>query len=174
MREAGAITAIAGRGLLRAGLVVWLVLAMMRMAWAQPAEGAETPLPDPAAEARAEALMREIRCLVCQGQSIAESNADLARDLRVLVREKVAAGMSDADIRAFLKARYGDWILLKPPVERKTWLLWFGPPALLLALIALVALRWRRRRLLARSEDAAAALASWLGDAEADDKGGSA
>ncbi len=168
MRKAGTRIPIALRGLLQAGLVAWLMLAMAHATCAQQAEGVETPLADPAAEARAEALMREIRCLVCQGQSIAESHADLARDLRMLVREKVAAGMSDADIRALLKARYGDWILLRPPVERKTWPLWFGPPLLLLALIVLLVLRWRHRRP-RTNEDETAGLASWVAPAESDD-----
>ncbi len=154
---------------LRAWLLAWLCLTMAGAALAQESREIETPLPDPAMEARAEALMREIRCLVCQGQSIAESHADLARDLRLLVREKVAAGMSDEEIRAFLKARYGDWILLRPPVERRTWLLWFGPPLLLLVLTALVVLRWRHRRV-RTGGDEAAALASWLAEEESDEE----
>ncbi len=158
--------------LVPAALVAWLWLAATGPAWAQRAEGIETPLPDPAQEARAEALMREIRCLVCQGQSIAESNADLARDLRILVREKVAAGMSEADIRAFLRARYGDWILLKPPVDGKTWVLWFGPPVLLLALAIVVGLRWYRRRRAAPDEGRSRALVSWLGGEERDEPRG--
>ncbi len=174
MRRERGLTVIGARGRGRATLAAGLLLAAISLAWAQGAEGVETPLPDPAQEARAEALMQEIRCLVCQGQSIAESHADLARDLRILVREKVAAGMSDADIRAFLKARYGDWILLKPPLDGKTWLLWFGPPLLLLALVALLALRWRRRRLVTPDAGGVRALASWLEGEESDEEGGSA
>ncbi len=174
MRGTRPPTLIAACGFLRTALVAWLFLAMASVAYAQQAAGPETPLSDPAEEARAQALMQEIRCLVCQGQSIAESNADLARDLRIQLREKVAAGMSDADIRAFFKARYGDWILLKPPVESKTWLLWFGPPFLLLTLIALVVWRWSHRRLAGAEEERAGALASWLGGEESDGQGGSA
>lgn len=102
-------------------------------------------LADPALEARARALSQEIRCLVCQNQSIDDSNADLARDLRVLVRERLAAGDSDAAIKDFLVARYGDFVLLKPPVKASTYLLWFGPAAVFL-LGALAVLLFLRRR----------------------------
>jgi cytochrome c-type biogenesis protein CcmH len=103
-------------------------------------------LADPALEARARALSQELRCLVCQSESIDDSNADLAHDLRVLVRERLKAGDSDADVLAYLRARYGDYVLLKPPIERATWVLWFGPGAVLLLIVAgigLVARRWR-------------------------------
>lgn len=84
-------------------------------------------LPDPAQESRARALSAEIRCLVCQNQSIDDSDAGLARDLRLLVREQIKAGKTDQGIRDFLVARYGDFVLLKPPVKASTFLLWFGP-----------------------------------------------
>jgi cytochrome c-type biogenesis protein CcmH len=90
----------------------------------------DPPLDDPALEARAQALFQDLRCLVCQNQSISDSNADLARDLRVIVRERVAAGDSDAAARKYLVDRYGDWVLLDPPVKASTWVLWFGPLAL--------------------------------------------
>jgi cytochrome c-type biogenesis protein CcmH len=93
-------------------------------------------LADPALEARARALSQELRCLVCQNQSIDDSNADLAHDLRVLVRERLVAGDSDANVLAYLTSRYGDYVLLRPPVKPATWALWFGPPALLLAGLA--------------------------------------
>jgi cytochrome c-type biogenesis protein CcmH len=102
-------------------------------------------LRDPALEARARALCKELRCLVCQNQSIDDSNAELARDLRRLVRERLVAGDSDAEIRAFLVERYGDFVLLKPPVGPGTWLLWFGPPALLLVGAGLIAVFFRAR-----------------------------
>jgi cytochrome c-type biogenesis protein CcmH/NrfF len=82
---------------------------------------------DPALESRARHLQRQLRCLVCQGESIDESNATLAADLRRLVREQIAAGKSDQQIQEFLLARYGDFILLKPPVRPYTWLLWLAP-----------------------------------------------
>jgi len=89
-------------------------------------------LKDPALEARARAISRELRCLVCQNQSIDESNADLAHDLRVIVRERLSAGDSDAQVKAYLVARYGDFVLLDPPFKAKTLLLWCGPAVLLL------------------------------------------
>jgi cytochrome c-type biogenesis protein CcmH len=102
-------------------------------------------LADPALEARARALSQELRCLVCQNQSIDDSSADLAHDLRVLVRERLTAGDSDAQVLAYLTSRYGDYVLLRPPVEPATYLLWFGPPALLLFGGVIILIGWRRR-----------------------------
>jgi cytochrome c-type biogenesis protein CcmH len=114
---------------------------------------ADQPLSDPALEARARVLMREIRCVVCQSQSIDESDADIAANLRNIVREQLAAGKSEAEIRAYLTARYGDFVLLNPPLNRKTVALWVAPFAL--ALIALgVGIASLRR---ARARTAAAA-----------------
>ena len=102
-------------------------------------------LPDPALEARAREISRHLRCLVCQNQSIDDSDAPLARDLRLLVRERLQAGDSDQQVYDFLTARYGDFVLLRPPVKPSTWLLWFGPAVvLLLGGVALVF--WFRRR----------------------------
>lgn len=89
-------------------------------------------LADPALEARAREISRDLRCLVCQNESIDDSNADLARDLRLLVRERLVAGDSDDEVMAYIAARYGDFVLLDPPVKPKTWVLWFGPGLLLL------------------------------------------
>jgi cytochrome c-type biogenesis protein CcmH len=86
---------------------------------------------DPAKEARARNLSRELRCMVCQNQSIDDSEAPLARDLRLLVRERIAAGDSDAQVVDFLVARYGEFVLLKPRFERQTLLLWLVPPLVL-------------------------------------------
>src|ERR1700751_4574206 len=88
-------------------------------------------LPDPVLEARARDLSRELRCMVCQNQSIDDSDAPLARDLRLLVRDRLKAGDSDRQVLDFLTARYGAFVLLKPPLEWTTVLLWFGPPGLL-------------------------------------------
>ena len=103
---------------------------------------------DAAGARRAAALAEQLRCLVCQNQSIAESNAELAVDLRREINEQIRAGRSDADIRDFMVARYGDFVLYRPPVKSHTLLLWFGPA--LLAIAALLAfmraLRNRRRR----------------------------
>jgi cytochrome c-type biogenesis protein CcmH len=90
------------------------------------------PLADPAQEARAKGLQKELRCLVCQGQSIDESNAPLATDLRRLIREQIASGMSDDQIKEFLVARYGVFVLMQPPVRSDTYFLWFVPIAVLL------------------------------------------
>jgi cytochrome c-type biogenesis protein CcmH len=102
---------------------------------------------DAAIEARLKALSEELRCLVCQNQTLADSTAPLAQDLRREVRELAQQGKSDAEIKEYLVARYGDFVLYKPPVKPTTWLLWFGPFAFLLggALIWFVVLRRRRR-----------------------------
>lgn len=102
-------------------------------------------LADPALEARARALSAGLRCLVCQNETIDESNAPLAHDLRVLVRERLTAGDSDAQAKQAIVDRYGDFVLLKPPVRPVTWLLWFGPVAILVAAAA-GSLIWVRRR----------------------------
>jgi len=99
-------------------------------------------LKDPAQEMRARTLMKQIRCLVCQNQSIEDSNAELAQDLRRLVREQVKGGRSDADIRSYLVDRYGDWVLLKPPLDQRTIFLWASP--LLLMLLAGGLITYRR------------------------------
>jgi cytochrome c-type biogenesis protein CcmH len=106
------------------------------------------PLADPVLEARAKALQKELRCLVCQGQSIDESNADLATDLRRLIRQQIQQGMSDQDIKNFLVARYGVFVLMKPPVQQDTAFLWFGPAILVLVgggVIGVTIMRARRR-----------------------------
>jgi cytochrome c-type biogenesis protein CcmH len=89
-------------------------------------------LANPVLEARARAIGKELRCLVCQNESIDDSNADLAHDLRVLLRERLVAGDTDAQAIQYIVDRYGQFVLLKPPVEPATYVLWFGPLALLL------------------------------------------
>jgi cytochrome c-type biogenesis protein CcmH len=111
---------------------------------------------DPAMEARARDLSRELRCMVCQNQSIDDSEAPLARDLRLLVRERIAAGNSDAQVLDFLVVRYGEFVLLKPRFENHTLLLWLVSP---LALIGGGLALWahsRRRQRLAAGENASA------------------
>ena len=103
-------------------------------------------LADPKLEARAEALSAQLRCMVCQNESIDESDAPLAHDIRVLVRQQMLAGKSDAEIRAFLVARYGDFILLKPPFRLETFLLWTAPFLLLLAGGTAIAISVRQRK----------------------------
>jgi len=118
-----------------------LLLALPALA-VQPDE----VLRDPALEARARAISAELRCLVCQNQSIDDSDAPLARDLRILVRERLSAGDSDEEVRNFVVARYGDFVLLRPPFNWQTALLWGGPFLVLLAGIAAIVTAARRRR----------------------------
>ena len=112
------------------------------------------PAADEAFEQRLKRLETDLRCLVCQNQTLADSNAPLAEDLRREVRELALAGKSDAEIRAFLVARYGDFVLYKPPVKESTWLLWFGPFLLLGGGLAvwLAIVRHRRRAVPAEAE----------------------
>jgi cytochrome c-type biogenesis protein CcmH len=111
-------------------------------------------LKDPALEARARAISAELRCLVCQNQSIDDSNADLAADLRVLIRERLSAGDSDTQAVDYLVARYGEFILLKPQFNWHTALLWLAPPAVLLFGAALALAVYRRRSTAVRPLDA--------------------
>lgn len=109
------------------------------------AAAAVTALGDPAQEARAQALEREIRCVQCQNEPIAQSTADVAADMRVLVRERIAEGDSDAEIRAFFRERYGDFVLFRPPWDARTWALWGAPLILVLAGLALMRTMGGRR-----------------------------
>jgi cytochrome c-type biogenesis protein CcmH len=110
-------------------------------------------LADPALEQRARGLSQELRCLVCQNQSIDDSNAPLARDLRVLVRERLVAGDSDEAVLDFVVARYGEYVLLRPPFGPETWALWIGPFAVFAVAGAGVAV-WLRARRRGRDEPA--------------------
>ena len=97
-------------------------------------------------DARVRALAAELRCVVCQNQSLLDSDADLAKDMRTLIRERVDAGDTDEAIVAFLVERYGDFILLQPPFKPATWVLWLGPLAFLVLALALARTRLRRAR----------------------------
>jgi cytochrome c-type biogenesis protein CcmH len=108
-----------------------------------PAYWSNRQLPNPKQEAQAEALMEQIRCLVCQGQSIADSDAELAGDMRDLVRRRVAAGEKPSAIRAWLIQRYGTWISYKPTTEPAAWPLWLAPIALLIVGALLIGRRIR-------------------------------
>ena len=127
-------------------MIRW-VLAIALVALTAPTLAFENdkPLPDSALEARAVALAKELRCLVCQNQSIMESDANLAKDLRLVVRDQVAAGASDDEVRDYVVARYGDFVLLRPPFQPKTWLLWLGP-VLIVAIGIFGLVRSLRRR----------------------------
>jgi cytochrome c-type biogenesis protein CcmH len=133
----------------RALPVLAFLLAFLLSAAAARAVEPSEMLKDPALEARARSISREIRCLVCQNQSIDDSNADLARDLRIIVRERLTAGDSDLQVRNYLVARYGDFVLLDPPFKAKTVILWAGPGLLLLLGAGVIAFAARRRRITA-------------------------
>jgi cytochrome c-type biogenesis protein CcmH len=130
-------------------LILILALALASPAWGDsslpPAYWANRQLPDINQEAKAQGLMEEIRCLVCQGQSIADSDAEIAGDMRDLVRRRIAAGEQQSAIRHWLIQRYGAWITFMPPSEPATWPLWLAPIALLVggALIARARLKKR-------------------------------
>jgi cytochrome c-type biogenesis protein CcmH len=122
-----------------------LLAAALLMAAPAVAVQPDEVLQDPALEARARAISANLRCLVCQNQSIDDSDAPLAKDLRLLVRERLKAGDSDPEIVDFVVARYGEFVLLKPRLSTQTLILWFATPILFLAALAGVAL-WLRRR----------------------------
>jgi cytochrome c-type biogenesis protein CcmH len=146
------------------------LLAALALAFAAAAFGQaeEVAHPDPRVEQRLKSLGEQLRCLVCQNQTIAESNASLALDLRNQIRAQVAAGKSDDEIRAYMVARYGDFVLYNPPLKATTLLLWIGPFALLgvgIAVLAWVVLRRGRRAAvpsMPESDEAGAALAALL------------
>jgi cytochrome c-type biogenesis protein CcmH len=139
------------------GLLVASLIACAVPAFAvQPDE----IMSDPAKEARARSLSRELRCMVCQNQSIDDSDAPLARDLRLLVRERIAAGESDAQVMDFLVARYGAFVLLKPRFEAETLALWLLPPLVLAFGAALLWVGARRRRNNAGGQTAAVPLSA--------------
>jgi cytochrome c-type biogenesis protein CcmH len=123
-------------------LLIALAAVLCIAAASDPAER----LADPAQEARAREIFREVRCLVCQNESIDDSEADLAADLRRVVRSQVEAGRSDAEIRGFLVDRYGEFVLLKPPFSAGNLALWAGPFVVLLLGGALLAVLLRRRQ----------------------------
>lgn len=111
-----------------------------------PAEWANRQLPDPAQEAKARALMAEVRCLVCQGQAISDSDADMAGDMRAHIRRRIAAGESPEQIRTWLIERYGNWVTYQPPLDATTWPLWVAPLVLLGFGLFLARGRFRRKR----------------------------
>lgn len=127
-----------------------LMAIAIAVALLAPVNGARAVQPDemlsdPVLEARAREIGKELRCLVCQNESIDESNADLARDLRRLVRERLTEGDSNEQVLAFVVSRYGDYVLLRPPLKPATWALWFGPAVFLLAGAGALVLFFRRR-----------------------------
>ncbi|WP_131857629.1 cytochrome c-type biogenesis protein [Bosea sp. BK604] len=137
-----------------------LALLLLGLVWAGPSRAVQPDevLPNAALEHRAREISAGLRCLVCQNQSIDDSDAPLARDLRILVRERLTAGDNDAQVRDFVVARYGDFVLLRPPVNVRTLLLWAAP---FLILVAGLIYLWRRTR-----QQAALASAVPLSDEE--------
>ena len=126
--------------------VLLIALAAVGLMAAEPPPAPDRPLADATQEARARALFADIRCVVCQHEAIADSPAGIAADMRRLVREEIAAGRSDGQVRDDLVRRYGDFVLFKPPVRAGTWLLWFGPLAVLLMVASGWLMLGRRRR----------------------------
>lgn len=124
--------------------ILLLVLFVGGISAAQAVEPDEM-LQNPVLEARARAISKNLRCLVCQGEAIDESSADFAKDLRVLVRKRLTAGDTDEAVLAFIQARYGDFILLKPPLEKKTLVLWLAPALVLGAGLVVVRSLIRKR-----------------------------
>ncbi len=157
-------------------LLGYLALALVLLAAPAGAVEPNEMLDDPVLEQRARALSAEIRCVVCQNESIDSSNADIARELRVLVRERLVAGDSDQQVLDYLVARYGDFVLLRPPVKPTTYLLWFGPlMVLLLGIIAVFAYFRHQRASIAAPQDLSAEeqarLARLLDEGAADEEG---
>jgi len=153
------------------------LLVALSLLLAAPAFAVEPSemLDDPVLEQRARALSAEIRCVVCQNESIDSSNAEIAHELRVLVRERLVAGDTDQQVLDYLVARYGDFVLLRPPVKPATYLLWFGPFLILLFGVVAVFVFFRRQRAAATlppalSVEEEARLARLLGDQAAEEE----
>lgn len=135
----------------------FILLAIIPLVASVSIAGEAQPNEDPQIEQRMKALTEQLRCLVCQNETLADSRADLAEDLRREIRKEIKAGKSDPEIIAFLTQRYGDFILYNPPVKSTTYLLWFGPFVLLLAGIAMLYRYLRRRKELIKEEPLTAA-----------------
>ncbi|WEK02758.1 MAG: cytochrome c-type biogenesis protein CcmH [Candidatus Devosia phytovorans] len=131
--------------------MMWLRVLLLALCLATPvlAVSPDEVLPDPVLEQRARDISAGLRCLVCQNQSIDDSDADLARDLRLLVRERLVAGDSDEAVRQFLVDRYGEFVLLNPRVNNHTILLWIAAPALLLVGLGTLVALGRKKRIAA-------------------------
>ena len=123
----------------------WMLALLLALPLAAGAKEAAPASDDPVLEARVMRIAAELRCLVCQNQTIADSHADLAQDLRQQVREMLQKGQSDAQIIDYMTQRYGDFVLYRPPVKSTTALLWFGPAVLMLGGLGVLAVVLRRR-----------------------------
>ena len=144
----------------RLSLILALVLAAGPLLAVQPDE----MLDDPALEERAREISSELRCLVCRNESIDESNADLARDLRLLVRERLVAGDSDAEVIDFVTDRYGEYVLLRPTADGANLILWLAGPAMLIAGVGIAVLTLRRHAASAVEDDLTDAERARLGE----------
>lgn len=122
-------------------LIFWLLMGTSAFAVGVD----EKRLSDPAEEARAQEIMKQLRCLVCQNQSIVDSDAGLAKDIRIIVRERILTGDTDQQVLTFMTERYGDWVLLKPPFDGATIILWLSP-ILLLGFGFIIIIRNQRNR----------------------------
>lgn len=124
------------------------ILLLVSAVWVSPsyAVNPEEILSDPEMEENARAVSRHLRCVVCQNQSIDDSDAELARDMRILVRERIMAGDTNREVLDYMVSRYGNYVLLKPPFEKSTYVLWIGPAVIfLLGLIAVGVFMYQRR-----------------------------
>ncbi len=128
-----------------AARLIGALLAVLLLATVARAVEPDEIVADPAIEARARAISKGLRCLVCQNESIDESNAELARDLRLLVRQRLQAGDSDQAVTAYIVSRYGDFVLLDPPFKAQTYALWLGPLAIAAFALGFVFVFYRRR-----------------------------
>lgn len=155
----------------RTRIITALAVATFATLWSGMALAVQPDeiLADPKLETRARSIGKELRCLVCQNESIDDSNADLAHDLRVLVRQRLLAGDSDDQVKQYVVARYGNYVLLKPPFDPETYLLWFGP-LLLLGAAGTAAVVFIRHHRMATpvplSEEESRRLAALVGDKE--------
>ena len=131
-------------------LILSLLLALL--AWSAIAGEAQPVAADPVLEARVQALSEELRCLVCQNQTLADSHAELAVDLKNQVREMLQKGLSDREVIDYMVTRYGDFVLYRPPVKGSTWLLWFGPFVLFAVALGALFFKIRQRREMAVRE----------------------
>jgi len=139
-----------------------IMMAAALLVWATPAPAVEPDeiMDDPALEARAREVSLDLRCVVCQNQSIDDSNSGLAKKMRILVRERIAQGDSNQEVKDYLVSRYGDFVLLKPPMKAKTLVLWFGPALMVIIGLIGIIYYYRRRSAQAGKNPAAAPLSA--------------
>lgn len=139
-----------------------IMMAAALLIWATPAPAVEPDeiMDDPALEARAREVSKDLRCVVCQNQSIDDSDSGIAKKMRVLVRERIAKGDSNQEVKDYLVSRYGDFVLLKPPMKAKTLVLWFGPALMVIIGLVGIIFYYRRRNAQAAQNQAAAPLSA--------------